>query len=110
MKCSAGTQGALCQPPDACCVNVLLGKDIEQACHIQVVVASGQGNVAYLEVQHGKLNQAAHHKLDVEVACVDITPIGESCCYLLCLYCSLLHACHFPCCALQSCRPLLHAV
>lgn len=45
---------------------------------MQVVVATGQGNLAYLEVQQGKLNQVAHHKLEVEVACVDITPIGET--------------------------------
>ena len=45
---------------------------------VQVVVATGKGNLAYLEVEPGKLNQVAHHQLEVEVACVDITPIGQS--------------------------------
>ena len=44
---------------------------------VQVLVATGQGNLAYLEVEQGKLKQVAHHKLDVEVACLDITPVGQ---------------------------------
>ena len=43
----------------------------------QVLVATGQGNLVYLEVEGGKLKQAAHHKLEVEVACLDLTPIGQ---------------------------------
>ena len=50
--------------PTACCLSV------------QVLVATGKGNLAYLEVEKGKLKQVAHRQLEVEVACVDITPIG----------------------------------
>ena len=50
--------------PIACCLSV------------QVLVATGKGNLAYLEVDNGKLKQVAHRQLEVEVACVDITPIG----------------------------------
>ena len=41
-------------------------------------MATGQGNVAYLEVQAGTLKQVGHHKLDTEVACLDITPVGQA--------------------------------
>ena len=41
-------------------------------------MATGQGNIAYLEVEAGKLKQVGHHKLDTEVACLDITPIGQA--------------------------------
>ena len=44
---------------------------------VQLLVATGQGNVAYLEIESGKLKQVAHHKLDTEVACLDITPVGQ---------------------------------
>ena len=44
---------------------------------LQLLVATGQGNVAYLEVEGGKLKQVGHHKLDTEVACLDITPVGQ---------------------------------
>lgn len=43
---------------------------------VQLLVATGQGNIAYLEVEGSKLKQVAHHKLQVEVACLDLTPIG----------------------------------
>lgn len=45
--------------------------------HVQLLVATGQGNVAYLEVEGNKLKQVAHHKLEVEVACLDLTPLGQ---------------------------------
>ncbi len=45
--------------------------------HVQLLVATGQGNIAYLEVDGNKLKQVAHHKLEVEVACLDLTPLGQ---------------------------------
>lgn len=45
--------------------------------HVQLLVATGQGNIAYLEVEGNKLKQVAHHKLEVEVACLDLTPLGQ---------------------------------
>jgi len=46
--------------------------------HVQLLVATGQGNIAYLEVEGNKLKQVAHHKLEVEVACLDLTPLGQT--------------------------------
>ena len=47
---------------------------------VQLLVATGQGNIAYLEMKGGKLKQVAHHKLEVEVACLDLTPVGQNLC------------------------------
>ncbi|KAL3145326.1 hypothetical protein ABBQ38_001586 [Trebouxia sp. C0009 RCD-2024] len=51
--------------------------NVASASPSQLLVATGHGNIAYLEVEEGKLKQVGHHKLDTEVACLDITPIGE---------------------------------
>lgn len=52
--------------------------------HVQLLVATGQGNIAYLEVEGNKLKHVAHHKLEVEVACLDLTPLGRKYCMCLC--------------------------
>lgn len=57
---------------------------------LQLLVATGQGNVAYLEVEAGKLKQVGHHKLDAEVACLNITPVGQA---LIITPAPLLHVC-----------------
>ncbi|DBA79836.1 TPA: hypothetical protein ACH3X2_007673 [Trebouxia sp. C0005] len=51
--------------------------NIASASPSQLLVATGQGNIAYLEVEGNKLKHVAHHKLEVEVACLDLTPLGE---------------------------------
>ena len=43
----------------------------------QVLVATGEGNVVLLQAAEGQLHQAAHVKLDAEIACLDITPLTE---------------------------------
>ena len=42
----------------------------------QVVVATGGGRVAYIEVGDHVLTQTANVELDAEVSCLDISPIG----------------------------------
>lgn len=44
---------------------------------LQVILATGQGNVVYLEVSSAGIKEAGHAKIPAEVACVDITPLGE---------------------------------
>ena len=50
---------------------------VEVLCGDQVLVATGEGNVALLQVQSGSLQQVAHIKMDAEVACLDISPSLE---------------------------------
>ena len=43
----------------------------------QAVVATGEGNLVYLELGESGIEQKGHVKLDAEVACVDISPLSE---------------------------------
>ena len=43
----------------------------------QVLIATGEGNVVLLTVADGSLQEAAHVKLDEEVACLDISPLED---------------------------------
>lgn len=72
MAAPSGTLQDEWLPPSGLQIN------IASASPTQVLVATGQGNLVYLEVERGKLKQAAHHKLEIEVACLDLTPIGGS--------------------------------
>jgi DNA damage-binding protein 1 len=44
----------------------------------QVVVATGEGHVAYIEIGKQTLGEVAHMQVDSEVSCLDITPIGAN--------------------------------
>jgi len=44
---------------------------------VQVMLATGEGNLVYLEVSDGKLEEKGRVKLDAEVSCVDMSPLGE---------------------------------
>ena len=46
-------------------------------CCVQVVLATGEGNLVCLEVAENKLTQKAHVKLNGEVSCINITPLGD---------------------------------
>jgi DNA damage-binding protein 1 len=43
----------------------------------QVVLATGEGNLVYLEVRGGAIEQKGHVKLDAEVSCVDASPLAD---------------------------------
>jgi DNA damage-binding protein 1 len=44
----------------------------------QILVASGGGNLIYFEIGRGLLMETKRTKLDYEIACLDINPIGEN--------------------------------
>ncbi|XP_010537808.1 PREDICTED: DNA damage-binding protein 1a [Tarenaya hassleriana] len=44
----------------------------------QVLLATGGGNLVYLEIGDGTLTEVKHEKLDYEISCLDINPIGEN--------------------------------
>ena len=44
---------------------------------MQVILGLGSGNLVYLEVGPGSIQQAGHLQLQAELACLDITPLGE---------------------------------
>ncbi|OVA12038.1 Cleavage/polyadenylation specificity factor [Macleaya cordata] len=44
----------------------------------QVLLATGGGNLVYLEICYSKLTEVKHAKLEYEVSCLDINPIGEN--------------------------------
>ncbi len=46
-------------------------------CCVQVVLATGEGNLVCLDVADNKLTEKAHVKLNGEVSCIDITPLGD---------------------------------
>ncbi len=46
---------------------------------MQILVASGGGNLIYFEIGRGLLMETKRTKLDYEIACLDINPKGENC-------------------------------
>ncbi|KAF3664074.1 DNA damage-binding protein 1 [Capsicum annuum] len=44
----------------------------------QVLLATGGGHLVYLEIGDGVLNEVKYAKLDYDISCLDINPIGES--------------------------------
>eukprot|EP00741_Cyanophora_paradoxa_P005067 tig00000851_g4909.t1 len=44
----------------------------------QAVVATGGGNLVYFEIEGGKLVEKKHVKLEHEIACVNVNPLGDS--------------------------------
>ena len=43
---------------------------------MQALLASGDGNLTYLEIVEGDIQEKAHRKLDSEIACQDLSPLG----------------------------------
>ena len=41
------------------------------------MLATGEGNLVYLEVRGGMIEQKGHIKLDAEVSCVDVSSLSE---------------------------------
>jgi hypothetical protein len=46
------------------------------ACTTQALLASGDGNLVYLEISEGDIHEKAHLKLDAEIACLDLSPLS----------------------------------
>lgn len=44
----------------------------------QVLLATGGGHLVYLEIGDGVLNEVKYAKLDYDISCLDINPIGEN--------------------------------
>ena len=42
---------------------------------MQVLLATGEGNLVYLDVQEGKISRETRIQLSAEVSCVDISPL-----------------------------------
>lgn len=42
----------------------------------QALLAVGDGNLVALSLKDGKAEETAHIKLDAEIACLDLTPLG----------------------------------
>ncbi len=45
---------------------------------MQVVLATGEGNLVCLDVTDNKLTEKAHVQLNGEVSCIDITPLDDA--------------------------------
>ena len=45
---------------------------------MQALLASGDGNLTYVEITEGDIQEKAHLKLDSEIACLDLSPLGAS--------------------------------
>ncbi|CAM6089835.1 unnamed protein product [Calypogeia fissa] len=43
----------------------------------QVLLATGGGNLVYLEIGQGVLTELKHVKLEYEISCLDINPVGD---------------------------------
>ena len=44
---------------------------------LQVVVATGEGNLVCLDITENRLQERSHVKLTGEVSCIDITPLED---------------------------------
>ncbi|XP_073392348.1 DNA damage-binding protein 1 isoform X2 [Physcomitrium patens] len=44
----------------------------------QVLLATGGGNLVYIEIGQGTLTGVAHSQLEYEISCLDINPVGEN--------------------------------
>lgn len=59
------------KPPAGISINVVTGNSS------QVLLATGGGNLVYLEVEAGALREAKFVHLEYEIACLDINPLRE---------------------------------
>jgi len=53
-----------------------LSIDVAAGSGSQAVLAAGDGNLVYLEIGEGSLTETGHLKLDDQIACLDLSPIG----------------------------------
>lgn len=44
----------------------------------QVLLATGGGNLVYIEIGQGTLVEVAHVQLEYEISCLDINPVGDN--------------------------------
>ena len=44
---------------------------------LQVVLATGEGNLVCLDITENRLQERSHVKLSGEVSCIDITPLDD---------------------------------
>eukprot|EP00736_Rhodelphis_marinus_P012711 Rmarinus@m.8546 len=58
-------------PPEGMNINVADGNSC------QLLLATGGGNVVYIEIEDGKLAEKGHHRLDSEVSSLSINPLGQ---------------------------------
>lgn len=54
-----------------------LSINVATACSSQVLLATGGGNLVYLEIGHGELFELKHVQLEYEISCLDINPVGD---------------------------------
>lgn len=45
---------------------------------VQVLLATGGGHLVYLEIGDGRLIESKHEKLEYDISCLDINPIGDN--------------------------------
>lgn len=48
-----------------------------QPLSLQVLVATGEGNIVLLEVVEARLSELSHTQLASDIACLDVTPLGS---------------------------------
>lgn len=44
----------------------------------QVLLATGGGNLVYIEIGQGTLGEVVHVQLEYEISCLDINPVGDN--------------------------------
>jgi len=44
----------------------------------QVLLATGGGNLVYIEIGEGRLEEVKHVQLEYEISCLDINPVGDN--------------------------------
>ena len=57
-----------------------LAIDVAAGTSSQAVLAAGDGNLVYLEIGDGCLTERGHLKIDDQIACLDLSPIGAGPC------------------------------
>jgi DNA damage-binding protein 1 len=43
-----------------------------------VLLATGGGNLVYIEIGEGRLEEVKHVQLEYEISCLDINPVGDN--------------------------------
>jgi len=72
VDCTTAQQLASWTPPEG---KVIIAASANGS---QVVVATSEGNIVYIDIASGALNEVAHTTIEGEVSCLDISPIGKS--------------------------------
>lgn len=55
-----------------------LSINVATASSSQVLLATGGGNLVYLEIGDGELFESKHVQLEYEISCLDINPVGDN--------------------------------